>query len=181
MIADLFTSTTIADPGLPSYSTTGDDGGDDSGDDSDDDDDNDEDDAPVCDYSITFDNLDDLNAASGDFVSSCLVVYALETLITMLDTAYANYTSVNDGYDEEFGYYVTYIEKLVPAVLDNNFMFNESITTDTMLIPAPGYGMNCTSLSLPLQATRLLLTPRLYQILTARQQRAAVPSSHAAT
>ena len=74
----------------------------------------------LCDYSLTFNNLDDLAAAASGFRTDCIAAYTLETLSTMLDAAYANYTSVNDGYDEDFGAYVTYIEKLVPSALDNN-------------------------------------------------------------
>ncbi|CAD0113390.1 unnamed protein product [Aureobasidium uvarum] len=95
----------------------------------------------VCDFSKTFKNLDDLSAAADGLRSDCIAVYTLETLITMLDAAYANYTSVNDGYDEEFGYYVTYIKKLVPAVLGNSFMFDESHATKYMAIPPVGTGM----------------------------------------
>lgn len=57
--------------------------------------------------------------------------------------AYDNYTAVNDGYDEEFGYYVTYITKLVPSVLDKVLMFDRADTTNTMSIPLPGTGMQC--------------------------------------
>ncbi|GAB7357175.1 hypothetical protein MBLNU459_g8166t1 [Dothideomycetes sp. NU459] len=95
-----------------------------------------------CDYTKTFDNLDDLNAASDGLRVECLAVYAMSTLITMLDTAYDNYTSVNDGYDEEFGYYVTYIQKLVPTVLDKSFMFDVASETDSEDIPPPGPGMS---------------------------------------
>lgn len=35
----------------------------------------------------------------------------------MLETAYNNYTNVNNGYDELFGYYVKYIERITPVTL----------------------------------------------------------------
>lgn len=67
----------------------------------------------------------------------------------MFDTAHANYSSVNDGYDEEFDYYVTYIRKLVPSVLDKQFMFDLANTTTTMIIPASGPGMRCEYITVP--------------------------------
>ena len=110
----------------------------------DDDDDNwGPDDYIPCDYTKTFENLDDLNAASDGMRTECLAAYAMSTLITMLDTAYDNYTSVNDGYDEEFGYYVTYIQKLVPIVLDKSFMFNVTKVAQYGNISPPGPGMSC--------------------------------------
>ncbi|THY23807.1 glycoside hydrolase [Aureobasidium pullulans] len=93
-----------------------------------------------CDYTRAFSDLDDLNAASDGLRTECLAAYAMSTLITMLDTAYDNYTSVNDGYDEEFGYYVTYVKKLVPKVLDTSFMFDMKKSTGGY--PYPGLGMN---------------------------------------
>jgi chitinase len=115
----------------------------------DDDDDDDDDDGSFgpedgvpCDYTLTFNNLDDLNAVSDGMRVQCLAAYALNTLITMLDTAYDNYTSVNDGYDQEFDFYVTYIEKLVPRVLDTSFMFDE-VKSAGSGFPFPGKGMSC--------------------------------------
>lgn len=96
-----------------------------------------------CDYTITFNNLDDLNSASDGLRVECVAAYAMDTLITMLDTAYDNYTSVNDGYDEEFGYYVKYIQKLVTTVLDKSFMFNVTSETKYANIDPPGPGMSC--------------------------------------
>jgi len=104
----------------------------------------DDDDFAVCDFTLTFDNLDDLNTATGNLRTDCIAIYTLETLMTMLDTAYANYTSVNDGYDEEFGHYVTYITKLVQPTIDDNVMFDSADTTETMPIAVPGPGMSCT-------------------------------------
>jgi len=113
----------------------------------DDDDDDDDDDSfengVPCDYTMTFDNLDDLNAASDGLRVECLAAYTLDTLITMLDAAYDHYNSVNDGYDEEFGYYVTYIQKLVPSVLNNRFMFDKARETVIQDIAPPGPGMSC--------------------------------------
>jgi hypothetical protein len=49
-------------------------------------------------------------------------VYTLQTLIRMLDTANTNYSDLNNGYDDVFDHYVTYINKLVPKILDDVFM-----------------------------------------------------------
>ena len=104
---------------------------------------------PICDYSLTYTDLVALDTAAGGFRTECIAVYALETLNTMLDTALADYDSVNDGYDEQFGYYVKYIEKLIPSVLDKSFMFDENTTTEYENIPVPGPGMKCKSRSKP--------------------------------
>jgi hypothetical protein len=77
----------------------------------------------------------------------------LDTLIWMLDTAYDNYTDVNNGYDEMFDYYVKYIEKVVPSVLENAFMWNMSITGSNQLIPEIGPGFNCTVVTQSQQTT----------------------------
>jgi chitinase len=112
-------------------------------------DDDDDDDYTACNYTITFDSLDDLSAAAGNLRSDCVAVYTMQVLIDMLDTAYDNYTNVNNGYDDLFGHYVTYIDKLVPQLLEDAFMFN--ITSDDEdwknegLLPELGYGMDCTN------------------------------------
>jgi chitinase len=116
---------------------------DDNNNDGDDDDNYGPEDYVGCDYSKTFANLDDLNAASDGMRLECLAAYAMETLITMLDAAYDNYTSVNDGYDKEFGFYVTYIQNLVPDVLAKSFMFDRASQTNRMAIPPLGPGMKC--------------------------------------
>lgn len=100
----------------------------------------------LCDYTLTFNSLDDLSAASGSLRSDCIAAYTMQVLIDMLNTAYANYTDVNNGYDDMFGYYVTYIEDLVPEILKAGFMFNitDNQHWDTIgFLPDLGYGMNC--------------------------------------
>lgn len=97
----------------------------------------------VCDYSRTFDSLNDLNDAAGNLHTDCIAFYSLQVLHDLLIEACNNYTDVNNGYDKEFSYYVTYINKLVPSILEKNFMWNMSTTLDTQFIPDLGYGMNC--------------------------------------
>lgn len=60
----------------------------------------------------------------------------------MLDTAYTNYTNVNNGYDDMLGYYVKYMMKLVPTILSDDFIFNISTTTQWETMLNLGYGMN---------------------------------------
>lgn len=100
-----------------------------------------------CDYSKTFSSLDDLSAAAESLPSECVAVYSLQVLIDMLDVAYQNYTDVNNGYDDLFGYYVTYMENLTPEILRDNFMFNASTTGAYSNYLNVGYGMNCMAIS----------------------------------
>lgn len=87
-----------------------------------------------CDYSRKFKNLDELQAAatsgsndgSAPMRSDCIAVYSVQALLQMLDDAEANYTAVNDGYDAEFNYYVTYMLNAVDSILKNQFMFDMS-------------------------------------------------------
>lgn len=129
----------------------------------------DDDDYTPCDYTKTFKSLDDLSSSAGDLRSDCVAVYALQVLIDMLDTAYANYTDVNNGYDDLFGYYVTYIDKLVPNILQDAFMFN--ITSDDENwknvggLPELGYGMDCKNSFPSLLSFCLFLGPVLNEYL----------------
>ena len=80
----------------------------------------------------------------------------------MLDAAYSDYKSVDDGYDREFGYHVTYMKKLVPAVLGNSFMFDEAHATRAMIMPPLGPGMQCIYDTLSkLRAASMLTMDRL--------------------
>jgi chitinase len=91
----------------------------------------------------TFSTLEDLQAAQG-LDADCVPLYTLQTLITMLDTTYANYTDVNNGYDDVFGYYVTYMKKLVPLILENDFMWNMTTTNShlyNVVVPDAGFGL----------------------------------------
>ncbi|PYH47158.1 uncharacterized protein BP01DRAFT_381001 [Aspergillus saccharolyticus JOP 1030-1] len=99
-------------------------------------------DLTVCDYSMTFASLTDLSAQAGSLRTVCIGAYTLQVLIDMLDTACTNYTNVNNDYDEMFGYYVTYIIKLIASTLSNEFMFNQSATTQWEKMPVLGTGMN---------------------------------------
>lgn len=61
----------------------------------------------------------------------------------MLEKAYDNYTNVNHGYDELYGYYVTYIEDMVPTLLNEDFMWNFSSSGQYGMAPNIGTGMKC--------------------------------------
>ena len=122
----------------------------------------------ACNYNAKYDSLFDLNTAiagsavaagarpiaggigkltgGGTMRSECIVAYGLQALIKMMDTAYDNYTSMNkDGYDKDFDYYIKYMEKTVPEVIDGSLMFDTSKATDTMAMAPVGPGMKCNS------------------------------------
>ncbi|KAL3462744.1 glycoside hydrolase superfamily [Aspergillus heterothallicus] len=103
--------------------------------------------------SITFPYLEGLQTAqeAGAIPDHCVAQMTLDTLMWMLDTAYDNYTDVNNGYDEMFEYYVKYIEKVVPSVLENAFMWNMSITGSNQLVPEIGPGFNYFDCQFPEQ------------------------------
>ena len=64
----------------------------------------------------------------------------------MLQTAACNnYITVHEGYDELFGYCVSYMDNLVPTVLPEEFMFNYSTTEESANIPNTGFGCYCMS------------------------------------
>ena len=120
----------------------------------------------ICNYSAKFDSLFGLNVAiaesglanaTGPFVgggigsifsnltvrSDCIAVYTLQALLATMDTAYNNYTVVNDGYDKEFGYYITYMEKIVPEVIDGVVMFDAANASAAESMAPVGPGMQC--------------------------------------
>ncbi|RDW93688.1 glycoside hydrolase family 71 protein [Aspergillus mulundensis] len=72
---------------------------------------------PPCDLSRTFTSLDAL-AAAKDIPDVCISMYTMQVLMDMLDTALANYTDVNNGYDEKFDYYVKYLRDMVPGAIN---------------------------------------------------------------
>ncbi|KAJ5279772.1 hypothetical protein N7478_005144 [Penicillium angulare] len=82
-------------------------------------------DYPECDYTKFYKTLDDLSAATGDMRTDCIAAITLQTLVTMLNTAYDNYTDVNSGYDGLFEYYVDYMDDLVPTVLETELMMTD--------------------------------------------------------
>jgi hypothetical protein len=92
-------------------------------------------------------SLDNLSTASENLRSNCVAAYTIKVLIDILDMAYTNYTDINNGYDAMFGYYVTYIEHLVPEILKAAFMFNISNSGTNWDnigdLPNLGYGMRC--------------------------------------
>ena len=95
--------------------------------------------------------------------TDCVVFYTLQVLIKMLDTAYDNYTNVNNGYDGMFTYYVEYMNDLVLQILYNKLMFvgdggNLAGTEIVGASPVFGEGMNCTKKS----PTQIILTKGIF-------------------
>ncbi|KAK6223391.1 hypothetical protein LQW54_000509 [Pestalotiopsis sp. IQ-011] len=73
--------------------------------------------APKCDYSLSYATLEDLDGASGSWPAECLSYYMLGTLNNLLSEALDNYTSVNDGYDSVYNYYVKAVKNEIPSAL----------------------------------------------------------------
>ncbi|KAI9645912.1 hypothetical protein NHQ30_005349 [Ciborinia camelliae] len=88
----------------------------------------------LCDLSLVFDTMDDLQAAQGSFLDQCTDYYALNTLYNTLDSALANYSAANAGYDAVFGDYVKYTKELIPELLQV-FM---AASTPTAINGGPG-------------------------------------------
>lgn len=72
-----------------------------------------------CDYTLVFTTLDAIQAASaaGTINDVCISYYTLQTLSATLDGAISKYTSVDQGYDNLFKYYVEYVKNMVPDAL----------------------------------------------------------------
>ncbi|KAF7589877.1 hypothetical protein BBP40_003589 [Aspergillus hancockii] len=69
-----------------------------------------------CDLTLTLDSWKALEKASDDISSACMRMYAAQVLMdTTLNTTLDNYTDMNNGYDEESGYYIKYLKKMVPC------------------------------------------------------------------
>lgn len=105
--------------------------------------------AQLCNFDRDFGSIDEIQAASDSLSTPCIAIHTLQVLSDMLSTAYDNYTSVNDGYDAEFGYYVTYMKNLIPGVLSDQLMFNISATGQYDDFAILGNGMNCEYLASP--------------------------------
>jgi hypothetical protein len=75
----------------------------------------------LCDYTLQFDTLDAIQAASsaGTIDDVCVSFYTLHTLSTMINEEMSNYTSVNSGYDGLFKYYTEYVKNMVPDALSS--------------------------------------------------------------
>jgi hypothetical protein len=76
-----------------------------------------EDTPDLCDLSLHFSSWEALQAAT-DIPELCMPMYAMQVLMDTLNTALRNYTDVNNGYDEKFGYYVKYLRGMVPEVIN---------------------------------------------------------------
>lgn len=96
-----------------------------------------------CDLTLTFSDLDDLSGKAGGLRSDCVDIYTLQVLMDMFQKALDDYNNVNNGYDEMFGYYVTYMKKLVPNVAAEAFIFNATQDPKYATAPTVGFGMNC--------------------------------------
>lgn len=78
---------------------------------------------PLCDLTLTFASMADLDAANEP--SYCQDIYALQVVQDMLTTSLANYSNVDNDYDTKFKYYVEYVKDMVPTALAE-FMNSEN-------------------------------------------------------
>lgn len=79
--------------------------------------DDDEDSEEICDVSLTFKSLEDLDAVAGKFSQYCVELYAAEALRFELETALDKYTEVNKGYDGLYKHYAHYVDGMIePAI-----------------------------------------------------------------
>lgn len=109
----------------------------------------------TCDYTQTFNTLDDLNnylappkvhneisrldRMSGD----CSAYHSLKTLINMLDKAYSDYQSVDNGYDDLFKIYKDYMHDSTPNLITNGLMFTDKANPSGTPFHVDGPGIKC--------------------------------------
>ncbi|UKZ82498.1 hypothetical protein TrVFT333_010287 [Trichoderma virens FT-333] len=79
----------------------------------------------LCDLTVHYQTVADLSAAQGSFPDQCMDNYALDTLGSVLNDTMNNYTQANDGYDDVFGDYQSYMHELIPEMIQN-FMAGSS-------------------------------------------------------
>lgn len=97
-----------------------------------------------CDYSLSFDTLADLEAVADQYSVYCAEIYGLTALSAELTAAYANYTDVNNGYDDVFSYYVEYVGGEVPTAI-TNFMYTGNGYVGPAVTDSPGQAFfSCT-------------------------------------
>ncbi|CAG8920185.1 unnamed protein product [Penicillium salamii] len=76
----------------------------------------------VCDPTLNYISMDDLQDALGDLHPVCVDYYMLNALATVLDETLTNYTDITSSYDKKFDEYVQYIKEIIPKQLDS-FMY----------------------------------------------------------
>lgn len=79
----------------------------------------DQEEGSLCDFSVEYNDLDALEKAAGSIHSGCLPIHTLRVLKKMLRSAIEKYHSVNNGYDDKFNSYRKYMNKALPALLDD--------------------------------------------------------------
>ncbi|KAF7137072.1 hypothetical protein CNMCM5793_006960 [Aspergillus hiratsukae] len=83
-------------------------------------------DTPTCDYSISYSDMDALQASLGDIDTACIDFYMVGALYGELQMVLDNYTSLtsNVDYDSKFTDYVKAVQAEVPAQLQ--YFMNDS-------------------------------------------------------
>lgn len=82
---------------------------------------------PPCDFSLGFSDLAALQAVSDQYSTYCNEIYILDVLSNDMAEVLANFTDVDNGYDDVFGYYIEYMNALIsPAIA--SFMNDDGYT-----------------------------------------------------
>lgn len=114
---------------------------------------------PPCDFSVTFDTLADLEKAAGKYPAYCSQIYAVQALSNELATAMANYSAVNKGYDDLFGYYVDYVKDMIPGALMSFMDFKNGKGNQYFKCTLNVDGKNTTTQKCPLPREKLPAGP----------------------
>ncbi|KAK0735142.1 hypothetical protein B0T26DRAFT_671326 [Lasiosphaeria miniovina] len=72
-----------------------------------------------CDLTKSYATMADLNTASASFPNQCMNYYAIDTLGRVLNDTMADYSHVNNGYDEVFGHYQSYTKEMIPSMIQD--------------------------------------------------------------
>lgn len=133
-------------------------------------------DVQLCNFAANFKSLNQLNDAvdstngcraastsesetKRSMRSDCIALYTPQALANMLDSALYNYSAVNNNYNEDYKYYVTYTRHLVPISIDNKLMFRTKDATDTMDLAPVGPGMEYPCFACPKSEAILTQNP----------------------
>ncbi|KAJ5936332.1 carbohydrate-binding module family 24 protein [Penicillium verhagenii] len=73
----------------------------------------------ICDFTMSYATLDDLEAAMDIIAAACIDYYTLDGLKTELNQTLTNFTDITSSYDSKFDDYVDYVKSTIKAQLDD--------------------------------------------------------------
>ncbi|GFF45306.1 alpha-1,3-glucanase/mutanase, putative [Aspergillus udagawae] len=82
-------------------------------------------DAEACDISLTFNTWSELEKAKDTIPSGCMGIHSMQVLLKILKDTKANYTAVDNEYDYWFGYYLKYMNRVVPEQIQKFVSWGE--------------------------------------------------------